>query len=1138
MRFEVLGPLTVRTDAGTPVPVPEAKVRALLGALLVRHGRPVPVDRLIDELWGEYLPGNPGNTLQTKVSQLRRILARAEEGGRALVGFGPAGYTLRVADAAVDAGRFAELTALARKEDGARARAALLSEALGLWRGPAYVDLHDAAFVRTEVARLEERRVTAQEDLAEARLELGEHGVLADELAELVAEHPLRQRLRAAQLRALYGAGRQNEALAAYREVTARFAEELGIDPGPELGALHEAILRQDPELTAGTQRRPEPEPESERFAAPVSAPVLAPAVMQVRRPGPATNLPTPVGPLVGREEAVARVCAAIEASRLVTLTGPGGVGKTRLALAAAARLAEADAEAEAQAEADADVEPGLCPDGVRFVELAGARGGVAAVIAAALGVREDADSGAGPGAGGEAATRDRLAATLAARRLLLVLDNCEHVVESVAALTEQLLRQAPGLRVLATSQEPLALSGEVLEAVAPLDAPEAMELFAARAAAGTPGFTLGPHNAEAVALVCRRLDGLPLALELAATRVRALGVHALAERLHDRFRLLNQVRRDAPARQRTLRAMIDWSWELLAPPERAALRRLAVFSGGFTLESAEAVCAAGDTAVEDVLDLLTRLVDCSLVVAPYGGGEGGGGADGAPRYRMLESVTAYGLERLDEAGEAAAVRLRHAEHFAALAERAAAHLHSPEQRGWLRRLDSEGLNLRAALDRAVAAGAAGTALRLVNASAWYWCLRGRIGDARTALESALACASAADRQAEPPDSVVPADPADPADPGAQAYPDVAGARARSAAFAVFAGDDSLLGGDFDGADPRGRWLLEFARLGFRNGPEADRRAADEDVLAGLPAVFRSLGDRWGEAAALSALATRALYRGDLAELRRNAEAGARLFAELGDEWGRLQASEQLGILAEIGGDYPEAARLHEEGVRSARELELYTQVSFRLARQGRIALLTGDTVRAADLHEQARRLAAEQAHRPALQFAEIGLALGARRVGDLDAAEARLLPWLDWNRRLGVDIGVALILAQLGYVAELRGDAPLARTLHRDGLAAARRSGDPRALALAFEGLAGAGSAAADPGDRAAAAAELLGAAAELRESLGTPLPAAERQDVDRATARLRARLGDEAFATAFARGRTLSPQARAAELIECPGS
>ncbi len=1094
MRFEVLGPVTVRTDGGTPVPVSEAKVRALLGALLVRYGRPVPVDRLIDELWGEDLPGNPGNTLQTKVSQLRRILAQAEEGGRALVALGPAGYTLRAADDAVDAGRFAELTALARKEAGARARAALLAEALGLWRGPAYADFQDADFVRTTAAGLAEQRITAQEDLAEARLELGEHALLADELAALIAEHPLRQRLRAAHMRALYGAGRQNEALAAYRELSQLFAQELGIDPGAELGALHEAILRQDPELS---------------LPAPARTPVAAPDRVRARavageRSGGATNLPTPVSSLIGREEAVARVCAAVAAGRLVTLTGPGGVGKTRLALAAAARLA--------------DDGRGPCPDGVHLVELAGARGNVAGLLAAALGVREDADGAVGAvgavgsGPGDEAAAGDRLAAALGSRRLLLVLDNCEHVVESVATLAEWLLRQAPGLRVLATSQEPLALSGEVLEAVVPLAEAEAMELFAVRAAAGTPGFTLGPHNAEAVALVCRRLDGLPLALELAATRVRALGVHELAERLHDRFRLLSQVRRDAPARQRTLRAMIDWSWELLAPAEQAVLRRLAVFSGGFTLESAESVCAAGDTAAQDVLDLLTRLVDCSLVVAPHpGGAEGEAGA----RYRMLESVAAYGLERLDEAGEAIGTRLRHAEHFAELAERAAAHLHGPEQREWLRRLDSEGLNLRAAPAHAVAAGAPSVALRLVNASAWYWCLRGRIGDARAALESVLGRAAG------------PGSGADAAGPDA-AVADVAGARARRAAFALFAGDDSLLGGDFEGADPRGRWLLEYARLGFAGGAGVvDDR--DADVLDGLPAVFRGLGDRWGEAAALSSLAMRALYRGDLAELRRNAGSAARLFAELGDQWGRLQSSEQLGILAEISGDHAAAARLHEEGVRSARELELWTQVSFRLSRQGRIALLTGDTALAAELHERARRLAEEQSHRPALQFAEIGLALGARRDGDLDAAEARLRPWLDWNRRLGVDIGVALVQAQLGYVAELRGDAALAESRHRNGLAAARRSGDPRALALAFEGLAGAGSVAGAPGDRSVAAAELLGTAAALRESLGTPLPPAERYDVDRATARLRAALGDDDFAAAFARGRSRSPRDQA---------
>ncbi|MCX4526474.1 MULTISPECIES: BTAD domain-containing putative transcriptional regulator [unclassified Streptomyces] len=1232
MRFEVLGPVTVRTDDGTPVPVPEAKVRALLAALLVHHGRPVAVDRLIDDLWGEDAPGNPGNTLQTKVSQLRRTLAGAEDGGRALVGYGPAGYTLRVSGEAVDAARFEELAGRAREESGVRTKSALLTRALGLWRGPAYADVRDAGFARAAVARLEEQRVTVREELAEARLELGEHAALADELNGLAGEHPLRQRLRAAQMRALYGAGRQSEALAVYGEVRTRFAEELGIDPGPELAALYEAILRQDPTAAApvapgapgpgpgapgagpgapgagpgapgpgpgapgpragaagaepGAPGRrattpgpeapgrrattPEPEaaapepwamtavPESEaaapgaeaagaepgvpgrRAAAPGPGPGAAAPQAGAAAAGPEASgagaagaaagagvwvgggLPASVGGLVGREEDVARVCAAVEAGRLVTLTGPGGVGKTRLALAAAARLADAPA----------------CSDGVWFVELAGARGSVAAVVAAALGVREDADGAGGSGARGEDAARERLAEAIGARGLLLVLDNCEHVVEAVATLAGELLRRAPGLRVLATSQEPLALSGEVLEAVAPLPEAEAVRLFAARAAAAAPGFTLSPDNSEAVALICRRLDGIPLALELAATRVRALGVHTLADRLHDRFRLLNQVRRDAPARQRTLRAVIDWSWELLKPDERVALRRLAVFCGGFTLESAEAVCAGGEIGTDEVLDLVTRLVDCSLVATAYGG-------DGA-RLRTLESVTAYGLERLAEAGaaEADAVRLRHAEHCTALAERAASHLHGPGQREWLRRLDDESHNLRAALDHAVAAGAGDLALRLVNALAWYWCLRGRIAEARAALDAALACATAT---------------------GASGAA-VAGAHARRAAFAALAGTPDGPGeADLESADARGRWLLEFARLGFadagagagagedagaREDGEAEEgggaREGGEGPTAGGPtggghpgggdpgeghparghacagldrlvAQFRGVGDRWGEAAALNALATRALYRGDLAELRRNAEASAALFAELGDRWGQLQASEQLGVLAELAGDYPTAARLHREGVRSAQELELWTQVSFRLARQGRIALLTGDTTRAAELHERARRLAVEQSHRPAEQFAEIGLALGARRDGDLDAAEARLLPWLEWNRRLGVDSGAALVLAQLGYVAELRGDRGRAEERHREGLAAARRSGDPRALALAFEGLAG-----ALPAGRAAHAATLLGAAAALRKSAGTPLPEAERADVDRATARLRTTLGDAAFTAAFTRGRT----------------
>lgn len=1072
MRFEVLGPLTVRTDDGTPVPVPEAKVRALLAALLVRDGRPVPAYRLIDDLWGEAgasapgNPGNPGNTLQTKVSQLRRTLAKAEDGARSLIAYGPAGYALRAPAQAVDADRFADLAAAARKAAEPRARAELLARALGLWQGEAYADFRDADFTRAAITRLEEQRITAYEDLTEARLELGEHHTLADELTELAEAHPLRQRLRGSQMRALYRAGRQNEALAVYARLRGLFAEELGIDPGAELAALYEAILRQDPALTGPPV---DAVPLAPQAVPPAPTAPTDPAVARARAYG-GGNLPTPLSSLVGREEAVVRVCAALGAGRLVTLCGPGGVGKTRLALAAAARLEEAH------------------PDGVWFVELAGAQGtSVAEAVAAAIGMRED-DAGGGR-------VEERLAEALRRRAALLVLDNCEHLLPAAAALTERLLRHAPGLRVLATSQEPLALSGEVIEAVQPLAEAQAIELFAARAAAAAPGFTLGPDTAGSVALICRRLDGIPLALELAATRVRVLGVEALAERLHDRFRLLNQVRRDAPARQRTLRAMIDWSWELLSPAEATALRRLSVFAGGFTLEAAEAVCADGDpTAIglagvrpmaagpgagatgvaegssgteggavggvarEDVLDLVTRLVDCSLVVSAYGDS----------RLRLLESVAAYGLERLDAAGETGAARQRHAEYYTGFAERAAERLHGPEQGEWLRRLDREGLNARAALEHT---GAGELGLRLVTAQSWYWFLRGRIQEAVDATGTA-------------------------------------GATALHAAFALLSGDDSHLGGDFSAAGLREQWLLAYARCGFGSGVQ-------EDELMFFPEQFRETGDRWGEAVALLTLSTRALYDGDLAALRRNAEAAAAVFTELGDRWGQLQTSEQLGILAEVAGDYAAASRLHEDGVRDAQALELWTHASFRLARQGRIALLTGDLAQAAELHERALRLAEEQCHRPAEQFATLGLALGARRGGDLDGAEARLRPWLDWNQRLGVDSGAALILAELGYVAELRAEPAAAESLHREGLAAARRSGDPRALALALEGLAGT----LPP----ARAASLLGTATALRASAGTPRPRAERADTDRATIRARTALGTEAFATAFTTGEAL---------------
>ncbi|WP_306371363.1 BTAD domain-containing putative transcriptional regulator, partial [Nocardiopsis sp. CC223A] len=650
MHVGVLGPLEVRAGDGSPVAVPDTRVRTLLVLLALARGRVVPVDRLVADLWGERPPARPAAVLQARVSQLRGALERGEPGGRALVRHRPPGYLLDGAD--LDLDRFEGL--LSRARDAApRERAGLLSRALDLWRGPAAAGFADLDGVREEAVRLEERRLTALEDLARTRLELGDHAGLADDLAGPAREHPYRERLHAALLRALYAAGRQGEALTRYEELRTRLADDLGVDPGPELTDLHRAVLLQDPDL----KREPAP---------------------------PAGNLPAPAAELVGRDTEVAAVRGLLERHRLVTVTGPGGVGKTSLALAAAL---------------------GAAADPALPLDLAALDRDPYTALATALGVRD-----------GDGDLTGRIAALLRGRRALLVVDNCEHVVDEVADLAAGLLAALPDLRILATSQVPLAVAGEYLYPLAPLDAPvddtpaalaasPAARLFLARAEAAGARPGTDPDTVAAVAAICRRLDGIPLALELAATRLRHLGAADLAARLDDRFALLGTGRRDAPARQRTLRAAIDWSWEQLAAPERALLSRLAVFADGCDPAAAEAVG-------EGSLDLVGALVDRSLVVAstrPEG-----------TRYRLLESVALYCLEHLAAAGREHRARTRHAVYFAGLAEAADARLRGPGQAEALALLDREEANLRAASDFAVRAGDAATALRLAVALTWY----------------------------------------------------------------------------------------------------------------------------------------------------------------------------------------------------------------------------------------------------------------------------------------------------------------------------------------------------------------------------------------------------------------------------------
>ncbi|WP_244201983.1 BTAD domain-containing putative transcriptional regulator [Streptomyces diastatochromogenes] len=1071
---------------GRPVRVPEVKVRALLANLLAHHGQVVPTVRLIEALWGGTPPANPTASLQAKVSQLRRALEDAEEGARDLVVHRAPGYTLQAPQDAVDSLRFRTLVARARTLDDLRARAAALEDALALWRGPAFADFADEPFVHTALAQLEEERLTAVEEHFETRLELGEHSLLIGELAALVTAHPLRERLRMAHMRALHQAARSSEALASYADLRRHLDTELGLVPSEAADALQQAILRQDPAL-----RGP-------------AAPATAEAAPRAR-----TSLPDFPNALVGRDDALEEGRRMVARSRLVTFTGPGGVGKTRLAVAVAARAADA------------------FPDGVRLVEFAGLRPAdqdgrpwcLAQHVLAALGIREGADqTGARPGEG--CGPEHHLLDFVASRRLLLVLDNCEHVLDDVALLVRQLLEQAPGVTVLATSREPVRLQGETVWPVPPLELPRSTErvalerssavrLFVERARSADPSFVLDAQTAPAVAAVCRRLDGIPLALELAATRVRALGVHELLDRLDDRFRVLNSGYRGAPHRQQTLQATIEWSWSLLGPAEQAVLRRLSVHVKGCALAAAEEVCAGGEVAAGDVVDILSRLVDRSLVIR--------GDSPAGARYRLLESVGAYARARLAEAGEAAQVTRRHTVHYTELAERARPHLHGPEQQRWLRRLSAETANFRQAVREAADGGSPELALRLVNALAWFWILMGRLTEGRRCLASAL----------EAPGPL-------PGPPGVLEA-------------ATWCEGIGLLLGEIEPDEqcraPRERAPAQrsagLARAKWFVGQalwDVGALAAAESWVNEALVDFRALRDAWGVAAALSSRAALAMARGSLAALHDDALEARAQFSALGDAWGQLKAAQALAVHAEITAAYDEAAQLHREGLRIAESLELWPEVSRQLSGLGRIALLSERYDEAEELHDRALRLAIEQGNRPAEQMAELGLALGARRQGDLAAADRHLRPWLEWNRTRGAINGLALVLAELGFCAELRGDAAACLDLHRDGLTAALATEDPRAVALALEGLAGAHSLTA----RTARAARLLGTAAATRERSGAPLPEAERADVQRISARVRGALGAQTYAAEYATGQTVGyREAAEAELAgpEAPG-
>ncbi|GII66485.1 hypothetical protein Skr01_65700 [Sphaerisporangium krabiense] len=709
VRFGVLGPLRAEVE-GRAAGLGGPRQRAVLAVLLIARGRMVSADRIMAEVWEDSPPPSPA-TLHAYVSELRRALEHRRPSGappRLLVREGP-GYALRADPAAVDAERFADLAVAGKRAlGGGRPGEAeeLLTEAVGLWRGPAYADFAEAGFAVPEAARLEDLRAGAQEDRLAAAIDLGRHAAAAGELEAQVAEQPLRERGWELLTLALYRSGRRADATATLRAARRRLADELGVDPGPALRDLETAVLTQDPRLdppprlggAAGPRRAERGGGTQEAGVTPDAGGASgATGARGAARPVPG-NLPFALSSFVGRAAEITAVEGLLAEYRLVTLTGPGGVGKTRLALELARRRT-----------GDAD--------GPWMVELAALTSAdlLPATVAAALGV---------PGP----SSAEELAAVLAGRRLVVVLDNCEHLLEAVTPLIGVLLSRCRDLRVLATSREALGVEGEAVYEVPPLDpAGDGSELFRSRVATALPAWSPDPGDLDRIPVLCAGLDGIPLAIELAAAQCRVLSVGQIADALEHRFDVLVDGPLDLPARHRALEAAVAWSHQLLEPEERRLFHRLGVFAAGFDLDSAGAVGGQ-----PQVLRPLSALVRKSLVTVEPGT---------APRrYRMLETLRQYALRELDVA-DLAGTRRRHRAWALARAESAERRLHGPQAPELLARLTREQPEFRAAFASALEEGDGVYALRLGGALYWFWYRMGHIAEGLAWMDKAFAAA-------------------------------------------------------------------------------------------------------------------------------------------------------------------------------------------------------------------------------------------------------------------------------------------------------------------------------------------------------------------------------------------------------------
>ena len=699
MEFAVLGPLEVWTATGA-VQIRRGLPRTLLIALLLRPGQAVSSDLLVDLLWGgDELPRNPANALQIQVSYLRKALASTQPDGASLLETRAGGYSLLIDRSRIDAHRFESTIKHLAPADALRSSEELtaaldeVDAALGLWRGDALEDVAGMDFARGEITRLDELRWAATERRIELLLRLGRHSDAVWDLSELVQRLPLRERFHEQLVLALYRSGRQAEALRAYEDARKTLNEELGLDPGVELRDLERAVLQQDPSL----DWIPPSSEHVRRGHEPAEPDAPTPSVTSIGR------VPVPLSPLLGRDAEVVRLIELLDSHRALTLTGPAGAGKTRLAI----DLATQQTDAVWYVDFSPIDDPAF----------------VGATCAAATGVALTP--------GDDAA--QAVASSLAGQRGVLVLDTCEHVLAAAGQLAATVLRTAPGIRVLATSRRALGLTGEFAWPVPPLALPPAdavtaqeitshaaVRLFIDRAQAVRPDLDVDDHAAAEIAAICLALDGLPLAIELAAARTDLLSPAAIRSRLANRFELLVEGGVGASQRQQTLRAAIDWSFELLTDDQRTFFARLGVFAGTFDLDAALQVAGA---VLPMPLELLSSLVKQSMVAR-----------SGTDRYRLLDTLRAYALDVLAEL-DADETRTRHASYFTEVAERGEVAIRGSEQLEWLERFRADINNFRAALEWSLSTGDVDHAARQAGALAWFWTLNGMLTEAIDHLE-------------------------------------------------------------------------------------------------------------------------------------------------------------------------------------------------------------------------------------------------------------------------------------------------------------------------------------------------------------------------------------------------------------------